>query len=296
MPPCKKASAEDDGVKIKQSTSAHPFKEDDSVSPSQPEYDPIMKGVHIATACLSFSMVVWIMFVPASWLIGRSWFHREVVLPYLERQNFFFVAAATSTITKFQDHSLVHFTHLIPSAIWSGIVPFQLHPTWRNQNRKLHRVLGYLFFASCFPVTAGVFIILHRKLTYEHFFPDLEPNPLLVYQDYFLGSIAIWFLITAIQAVRMARAKKILDHKKWMYRHVASGIWIAVQRIILYPIVIVYFKLTLGPNEKAGRWAQRETFSVTGTLAYWLTILLGEYVHRRASMLRKQKQQEKKIE
>ena len=280
MPPCQEANVQcldalDNLPKAKRLDGQSP--------PQKPEYDPVLRRLYIATTYFCFSMVGWIMLLPASWLIGRSRLHREVILPYLEKQTPFFLVVPSSIVSKYQGHSLVHFTHLVPSAIWAAIIPFQLHPTWRQNNRKLHRILGYFFLATTFLVAIGVIVILHRKLTYEHFFPDLEPNLGHAMQKYFMAAMAIWFVATAIQSVRMARAKKIREHQKWMYRHVASGIWIAVQRLVFIPLAIAYVKLILGPSEKPSQWIQREIFAGSAELSYVICIYLGEYAHKRVS-------------
>lgn len=111
-------------------------------SPSD-ESDPMLKWLFIVLAYLCVNMVVWIMVSPASWLIERSSFHREVILPFL-RENGNFRVVPEVIVTKYKGHSLVQFTHMVPGALWAGMIPFQVHPTWRKNHRKAHRVMGYL--------------------------------------------------------------------------------------------------------------------------------------------------------
>lgn len=253
-----------------------------------PQYDPILKRLYIATTFACFFMIVWIMIAPASWLIRHSRFHREIFLDYIERQNLVFLVTPRSVVTKYQDQDLVHFTHMIPGAMWATIIPFQLHPTWRKNHKKMHRLLGYIFFAASVSISLGVFIIIKRKLTFMSFFPEVPKNWNHDLVEIGMVGMSLWFIYTALQAVQLARANKIALHQKWMYRHVASGIWVAVQRMLLVP-PMVYYKITLEPPEKASQFAQREIFATAAELGWLICICLGEYANKRVASLQQSK-------
>lgn len=294
MPPCKVRSVADydvvmvpaDDDELSYSEQSMQEGNHDSNTPTRYYHDPILKQLYAATVYLCYAMVFWIMIAPASWLISRSRFHREVIIPLLLDSNFFFLVAPDSIITKYQGHDMVHFFHLIPGAIWAALVPLQLHPTWRNQHRTLHRRLGYLFLACTLSMTAGIFIIFQRKLTYEQYFPDLEPHWFHQVQTPFQGTVALWFVYTALQAVLLARAKKIQQHQKWMIRHVASGIWISMQRMVFFGLANVYFKLTFQQTSSS---FQRDYFAIAGDLSWLICVVLGEYAHKRMAGLQAKK-------
>jgi uncharacterized membrane protein len=251
-------------------------------------YDPVLLTLYLLTSYLSFGMVLWIMVAPASWLIGRSAWHRKVLIPFLEDKEFYWLVPKEIT-TKYQDQSLIHVTHFLPGALWSLLIPFQLHPTWRNHYRRLHRLCGYVFVAASLAIAAGVFIILDRDLTYDHFFEELPTQDNTGKKSVMLA-FTLWFAATGIQSVRMARSRKLELHQKWMVRHVAAGIWVSAQRLILVPICIGYMKtVTHPPPMNPSRWLQREMFAATALSALVICVCFGEYTHRRIYILHKQR-------
>ena len=287
MPPCNTATS------VTVSSSAVALK-DDSMNETKSlpkkrisnkhnaDDDPVLKWMYIVLCYLCISMVGWILVAPASWLIPRSTWHRDVLLPLLERMGGFRVVPVV-IITKFQEHTLVHFTHILPAAIWAGIIPFQLHPTWRHQHRQLHRILGYVFVATALSIATGIGIIVQRKLTYDHSFPDLPPqNPLThAGSPPALAGLAFWFAGTALYAAHLARTKQYAQHKVWIVRHVATGIFVAIQRFICIPLGVAIVSLTHPPPDPVPSWLQRDVFGGAGTAAALTSILLGEYaIHR----------------
>lgn len=230
-------SAVDDD-KAKSLQSQHDEKNDQSphspTSRDDDDDDQVLKGMYWVTCYLCASMFSWIMVTPASWLIGYSALHRDILLPLLVDMGVFFLVP-TSIVTKYSDQPLIHLTHILPGALWVAIIPFQLHPTWRNSHRKLHRLLGYVFVAASLLIATGVFIILDRDLTYHHFFDQLPPVEDDRGENLFLSALTLWFAGTGLQAVRMARARDFDRHQKWMLRHVAAGLWVAAQRMLIIP-------------------------------------------------------------
>ena len=105
--------------------------------------DPVLKWMYVVTTYLCVGMVVQILVAPASWLLERSSWHQEVMMPFL-RKKLFFRLVPEVILSKYQGHTLVQFTHVVPGAFWAGIIPFQLHSTWRKSHRKAHRFMGYL--------------------------------------------------------------------------------------------------------------------------------------------------------
>ena len=96
------------------------------------------------TTALCLFMAVWVLLLPGSWMFGRSRLHDAVAgnyLSYLGRRGL----VPPSFFTKYEQHGLIHATHLLPSAVWSALVPLQLHTGVRKEYPKLHRQLGYSF-------------------------------------------------------------------------------------------------------------------------------------------------------
>lgn len=253
-------------------------------------YDPVLKWLYLVLCYLCISMVFWILVSPASWLISRSAWHREVLIPFIRLKGGFRVIPE-AVITKYQGHTLVHFTHIVPAAMWAAIVPWQLHPSWRHRHRKLHRILGYIFVMMVLPIAAGIGIIAQRKLTNAYDFPndDLPPQNKLLDVGYppALAVLACWFAGTAFYAAYLARTKRYQRHQYWMIRHVATGIFVAVQRFLFIPVAIAVLRFTHPPPDPLPAWLQRDIFGGTGNCAVVTAILLGEYaVYRMASAVK----------
>ena len=267
-------------------------------------HDPVLKWLYIILCYLCISMVVWIMISPASWLLERSTWHQEVLLPFL-RANGSFRAIPEAVVTKYQGHTLVQFTHIVPAAIWATIVPFQLHPTWRNRHRKLHRILGYIFIMMVLLIAIGIGIIVQRKLTNTYDFPNdnLPPQNKLLDVGYppGLAVLALWFWGTAWYAVYLARRTThrykhhYHHHQRWIIRHVAAGIFVAVQRFFYIPLAMMVLRFTHPPPDPIPAWLQRDIFGGAGNAAALTTILLGEYAIHRLSLMTGKQTESKKI-
>ena len=225
----------------------------------------VLRFLYFAVTALCIMMVIWILLLPGSWLIGRAKWHDDLVL----QASFEGAVVPIEIMTKYQGHTLVHVTHILPGAVWAGIIPFQLHPDVRRRNPKIHRFLGYLFATSVILMSIGVGIILQRGLLFERFFPDLPPQPISTEPP--LIFLTIWFLFTGVYAVSQAMQKRVLQHRRWILRHVSSGIWIAIQRFLLttlYPILY---------TPPISRTSQRDIFVQAAIIGMCLSFILGEY-------------------
>jgi len=129
----------------------------------------------------------------------------------------------------------------------------------------------------------GVVVIINRKLTFHHNFPDVPHGAHVVAEPILLG-LAGWFVYTCMQAVRMARSGQYRLHQKWMIRHVASGLWVAAQRLIVFPIFTPIFDFLYPPPDAiVPRWLQREAFAGAGILGIILCFPAAEYAIQRIS-------------
>jgi hypothetical protein len=234
---------------------------------------PILKQLYIVTSALSIMMVFWILISPSSWLVGRSQLHDAILFHFIDPHG----PTPPQVFQKYAGHTAVHLTHILPGAIWAGLVPIQLHPTLRKTRPRLHRLSGYVFILTSLSMGAGVFLILQRDLLFENYFdvvddktPDMFPSKC------FLGLFAVYFMGTALAALHSARDRRFAAHQKWIIRHIASGIWIAVQRVLLSTVVqALYYSSASRPVSPE---TQKHIFKSMGILATWVCLAVGEYV------------------
>jgi len=225
-------------------------------------------------------MVMWILVFPATWKLGHFKTHDKLIQTnYVERYERGGRGGVVppEIVTKYRGHSAVQFSHNLPSAFWAIAMPFQLHPGIRSKYRRVHRIVGYVtVFVSCL-MMFGVFLIIKRKLTFEHSFPDLPlPNKFLIGDNKWINydsdigmiGISIWFLYTLFTAVQAARKGNIRKHERFMIRHVGSGIWVALQRLLLELVVSPFVPIT--------RQQQRQVFGTAVQVAFLITVTLAE--------------------
>lgn len=180
-------------------------------------------------------MVGWILIFPSSWLMGYSkrhdaWINQTMVEPYDGTQ------IHPKTVTKYAGHPEAQFTHILPAAIWSAAIPFQLHKGFRAKYKVSHRRVGYAFLGSSILMTVGIFIIMLKKLTFDYDYEGLAP-PIPAFEERltkapFLG-MGVWFAFTSTMAVMEAKKKRFQSHKHYIYRHIGSGLWVAIQRLLV---------------------------------------------------------------
>lgn len=247
--------------------------------------------LYTIVSLLCIMMVFWILLIPGTWLIGRSKLHDEFLIPMMKSSKMN-VVSLDAVLIKYAGHTLIQCTHVLPAAIWAAIIPFQLHPKFRSEPKykKYHKPLGYLFLLVALTMSCGVVIILQREMSFEHFFDDLkEMDKKNNYQssEPLLYAMTIWFDISLLVSIYYARSKKNkLHHQRWMNRHIASGIWVALQRVLLVSVYpMIYSALGLMP---LSRYHQRRVFGEAAWIAMVLCMCSAEYMNYR--LLRRQKQ------
>lgn len=221
-------------------------------------------------------MVGWILIYPSSWLMGHSeshdrWITETLVEPYDGTQ------ISPKVVTKYNGHPDVQFTHTLPAAIWSAAIPFQLHQGFRKTYKASHRRTGYAFLGCSLLMTVGIFLIVIKKLTFDYDYEGLAP-PMSKFVEIktkatVLG-MGVWFAFTSTMAVFEARKKRFQSHKHYIYRHIGSGLWVAVQRLLIP---------AFGPQENPE--AMRDRFGDAAFIGFSITFSLGElavYLDRQA--------------
>lgn len=245
----------------------------------RPSNAAILRGLYIVKSCICVLMISWILIFPASWLVGRSRFHEKLLEMTLGTKD---RVTSIDISMKYKGHSLVQFAHNFPGVIWAAAIPFQLHPTLRKEYKKMHRIIGYLFLSTSFVMMVGVVIILHRRLLYEHSFTDLPPPKFSSTPS--IMAMGIWFLITAITAAVHGHTKKFKSHQRFVIRHVASGIWVALQRAMLMTVAALKF------GSPFTRLQQRDFFRNAAFVSMLICLVCGEVaIHLLAAEQKKRK-------
>jgi hypothetical protein len=223
-----------------------------------------LRYLYIATSGLCALMVCWILVMPSTWLLGRSKLHDDI-LANLDPHGI----TPPEALLKYRGHTAVHLTHVLPGAFWAGLVPFQLHPKFRKTQPKLHRIFGYAFLACSLLMGLGLAIIMQRGLFYENFFNDLPPSQSFGEPASF--ALGVYFVGTAVYAVKCAIKRRFASHQRWIVRHISSGIWVALQRFLLVTFYQVIFP------SPVSRETQRNSFGQATYIATVICLALGEY-------------------
>lgn len=234
------------------------------------------QALYVIVTILCTFMFFWILVFPSALWYEHSTIHRSLLESWFESNSISGVglnlgvgSVTPDLITKYQGEYLVQLLHIFPGAIWSAIVPLQLNTRFRQKHRALHKNLGYVFVGTASLVGLGVFVIVRRGLLYENFFLDLphlthSTSPgILLLTTYFLGTIFRAFYCAALKSPSDYR-----QHSVWIVRHIAAGIWIALQRILLGSPFYNHPPMT--------RIQQRRAFGHSALVSVTVTILFGE--------------------
>mmetsp|Transcript_6040 Transcript_6040/g.9225 ORF Transcript_6040/g.9225 Transcript_6040/m.9225 type:complete len:302 (+) Transcript_6040:269-1174(+) len=194
----------------------------------------ILKHLYCTATFLCLYMVSWILIFPSSWITGHSDIHYAYYHKVMKLMNL--TKIPPQFVTKYAGHTLVQFTHNLPGALWAGAIPFQLNPDVRRKYPRLHKVTGYLFLGTSFLMSYGIIVILARQLTFLHDFPINVATENFNFEFWCVNlsviSLTCWFVFTAFTAISKIRSRDYQSHRNFIVRHIGSGIWVALQRII----------------------------------------------------------------
>ena len=228
--------------------------------------------MYLLTSSLALFMVVWILILPSSWLMGWKW-HDDVLKRTFLKDSGHFVSPMT--VTKYEGYTDVKLTHILPGALWAGSIPFQLHSGFRRRHPVLHRRLGYAFALSVVSMAVGIALIIHHGLGYENDYPDAPPPPPAEQfaKHAFFAANVTFFVYTLFRAVAHARGGNIAMHRRFMVRHIASGMWVAVQRVLIG----MRGQVTRG---RMSQLEQRDNFGIMAAVGVAVAAACSEYTVR----------------
>ncbi|KXZ46693.1 hypothetical protein GPECTOR_41g657 [Gonium pectorale] len=109
-------------------------------------------------------MVLWVFVYPASYRVGW-WPGYTARMARLVAQPC--MPAPLDVITKYESHTAVKLTHLLPSGVWALCGAVQLLPGVRSARPWLHRMSGRLMLLSAAAVFVGYFLIEARGLIFD---------------------------------------------------------------------------------------------------------------------------------
>mmetsp|Transcript_137328 Transcript_137328/g.242705 ORF Transcript_137328/g.242705 Transcript_137328/m.242705 type:complete len:311 (-) Transcript_137328:188-1120(-) len=190
---------------------------------------------------------------------------------------------ARGFITKYHNQTFVGLTHILTAPIWSLLIPLQLNPGLRSNFRRLHRVLGTVFFSLSASLMVGFAAIMRKSL---HLHPnaayakDIEgrqlralPRVLLrivPLSDIFLFGSAAWFSYTLVRSWSAAKRRRFAEHEEWVLRHIASGQWISLMRILQGSVTMPALIPRFGDTKM-----MQSTFFVLSGLISWSLCVAG---------------------
>merc|ERR1712083_418863 len=88
--------------------------------------------------------------------------------------------------------------------------------------------------------------------------------------DFFLAVSGAWFSYTMIRSWVAAVQRRFVDHEQWVIRHIASGQWITLMRILQGAIMMPKMMRIYGDTH-----AIQSTFFAISGISSWLTCLVG---------------------
>lgn len=234
----------------------------------------ILVRIYLLTTFLCCFMIFWILVFPASTFLEHSAWRQRLFDYYKDPHGI----APPEIVEKHRGQYLVQATHILPSAIWSACIPIQFHSGMRRRYKGWHRYTGYLFSSISVAVSMGALVILYKGLLFEHSYPDLPPPAIPAEPGLVL--VTIFFVGTLCKSLyHMIVRRDIRRHQKWMIRHVAAGLWVAIQRVLL----VLIGSLNLLLRQEFTRTTQRSSFGLTGQIGMVISFFIGEVAIRELS-------------
>uniref|UniRef100_A0A7S3PVE7 Uncharacterized protein n=1 Tax=Chaetoceros debilis TaxID=122233 RepID=A0A7S3PVE7_9STRA len=259
-----------------------------------------LRIIYAFTAFLSLFMLMWILVLPATVFLDTE--KKDTIWNRIHQKAGFNILNSSPfmpprILSKYDRQTLVQFTHQIPGAVWVACIPLQFHPSIRRTYLNFHRYVGRLFVTSSFVCMMGAVVIHMKKLSTENFLEGVEiimlPLPFLNISviSFWECMTGAWFIYTVSESISYVRRKEIQNHQIWIVRHVASGLWVAVQRLLMGPSAFATNKIAalIGANVTAG-YKHRIIFYAPMLIGQCVTFGVGEYaVHLLGKNMKKGK-------
>lgn len=159
---------------------------------------------------------------------------------------------AAALDTGFAKHTALTLIHILPGALFLGLVPFQFAGSVRQKHLQLHRWMG-----RCLVVLGLIIGISALVMSYKMNIGG--PNETAA-----TTSFAILFLICLVKAYIHIRRNEVARHREWMIRMYGVGLGVATTR----PIVGMFFAFR--------RLTPHEFFGIAFWLGFTITFLVAE--------------------
>jgi uncharacterized membrane protein len=153
----------------------------------------------------------------------------------------------------FDRHTALTLIHILPGALFLGLVPFQFVGSIREKHLPLHRWMG-----RCLVVLGLIIGISAMVMTYKMNIGGANETAATTL-------FGILFLICLMKAYLHIRRKEIARHREWMIRMYGVGLGVATTR----PIVGMFFAFR--------RLTPHEFFGIAFWLGFTITFLVAEY-------------------
>ena len=185
-------------------------------------------------------------------------------------------------ITKYNGHNLVKLTHIAPALFWVLAIPIQFHRGIRIKYRTFHKYIGRIFLFTSFLMIFGVAVIFYRGLTYEKYLEDTKPITLpflnIAVVETLQTAVSVRFLQSGALAIAYARKRKFDEHRIWIIRHCAMGLWVVLLRLVSL-LASPFYLMLYGPVEAPG-YIRGRIFFWSGVTGFILSYNIGEYAIR----------------
>lgn len=240
-----------------------------------------LRRIYIFTTFVCLFMALWITFSLAPFfltLIGKDSssviaIHTKMdIAPHLPPK----------LLTKYEGHNLVAITHIAPALFWVLAIPIQFHRGIRMRFHTFHKYIGRIFIFTSFLMMVGVAVIFQRGLMYENYLEGTKPITLpltnMSLADTLFTVTSIRFVQTGALAIAYARKREFDEHRIWIIRHCAMGLWVVLMRIFTN-LAVPFYLMAYGPVQAPGYIRGRIFFSC-GVAGVVSSYSIGEYAIR----------------
>ena len=158
--------------------------------------------------------------------------------------------------TRYADEAILAYSHIISGLAYTVLAPFQLSRRMRRRNLGLHRRMGRFIVAAGL-VSAATGLAFGVQYPWGGW---AERSASVVF--------GIYMGVALLLAVRAARGRDMVTHRRWMIRAFAVALGVAMIRVIL-----IFGEVVLGAFEfdEAFGWAFWGGFLLNAVVAeLWL--------------------------